>query len=40
MDLSKYEKDYSKVEDKMVEVIKGIQSPNANKKYFEDSIYA
>jgi len=40
MDISKYEKDTTKVEDKMVEVIKGIQSPTPKKDgYFDSSIY-
>jgi len=33
IDISKYEKNTSKVEDKMVEVIKGIQSPTPKKRW-------
>jgi len=40
MDLKKYENDYSKVEDKMIDVIKNIQSPNSKESYFNDSLYA
>jgi len=40
MDLLKYEKDYSKIEDKMVDVIKNIQSPTSKNEYFNDSLYS